>query len=210
MGGARRPPAARRALGSSAREIREESPVSVEYLIRDARVTDVERITTLQDAAAAPAAPSARTPLPGVDLLRQLVYLPQAVVLVAELRRTVVGAVVLALRPSVSRGGFVASVDLLVVDEGYERSGVLDALINQALRSARNKGCVMVEAEAPADPAERSLWEGHGFVQAAARVERLLASNVPTGAASDSNPAERAPANTERAPATSNTDRRLA
>ena len=39
------------------------------------------------------------------DLLRQLIYLPNAAVLVADARRVIVGAAVLALRPSVSGGG---------------------------------------------------------------------------------------------------------
>ena len=46
--------------------------------------------------------------------LRQLVYLPQASVVVAELNRTVIGVAILALRPSVRAGGFVGTVDLLV------------------------------------------------------------------------------------------------
>jgi GNAT superfamily N-acetyltransferase len=159
----------------------EELSAAVEYEVRDARITDVERINVLRRAVSG--APNAQgTPLRGVDLLRQLVYLPQAVVLVASARRLVVGAVVLALRPSVRHGGFVATVDLLVVDPEYERFGVIESLIREALKSVRNKGCVVVEAEQPEDTAERTLWEGYGFSEAGARLERVLAP-MPAGRA---------------------------
>ncbi len=152
----------------------EELPATVEYQVRDARITDVERINALRRAGSAGQnAPT--SPLGGVDLLRQLVYLPQAVVLVASARRLVVGAVVLALRPSVRHGGFVATVDILVVDQESDRPGVIASLITEALKSARNKGCVVMEAEQPEDLAERALWEGYGFAEAAARLERVLA-----------------------------------
>ena len=149
---------------------------AVEYQIRDARVTDVERITALYDAIAGSDQRRARTPLGSSDLLRQLVYLPQAVVLVADARRMIVGAVVLALRPSVRHGGFVATVDLLAVDEGYERSGVVESLVAQALRSARNKGCVVVEVARPDDPDEQALLAGYGFTEAPQRLECALAA----------------------------------
>jgi ribosomal protein S18 acetylase RimI-like enzyme len=148
----------------------------VEYQIRDARITDVDRISGLYDAVSGSPTGPQRTPLGGTDLLRQLVYLPQAVVLVADARRMIVGAVVLALRPSVRYGGFVATFDLLAVDEGYERSGVIEALVTQALRSARNKGCVVVEAARPEDPDERALLEGYGFTEAPQLLERALAT----------------------------------
>jgi ribosomal protein S18 acetylase RimI-like enzyme len=154
----------------------------VEYQIRDARVTDVERITALYDAIGGTDRRAVRTPLGSSDLLRQLVYLPQAVVLVADARRMIVGAVVLALRPSVRHGGFVATVDLLAVDEGYERSGVVQSLVAQALRSARNKGCVIVEAAIPDDPDERALLEGYGFTEAPPLLEHAFASTPAASA----------------------------
>lgn len=122
--------------------------------------------------------PGERTPLGPADLLRQLVYLPSAVVLVADVRRQIVGAVVLALRPSVRRGGYVATVDLLVIDPEYELTGVMDALVNEAMRSARNKGCVMVEAW-PAAPGDRARWQSYGFVDAGPRLERSLGAASP-------------------------------
>jgi ribosomal protein S18 acetylase RimI-like enzyme len=144
----------------------------VEFQVRDARITDVERITAMHEAGGSPRADD-RTPLASGDLLRQLVYLPQAVVLVADARRRIVGAVVLALRPSVSEGGFIATVDMLEVDPEYELAGVRDSLVSEALRSARNKGCVLVEA-IPADPAEQARWQSYGFQQAGLRLERSL------------------------------------
>ncbi len=116
--------------------------------MRDARITDVGRIAALL--AAPSAQPAAAMSASGTDLLRQLIYLPNAAVLVADARRVIVGAAVLALRPSVAAGGMVGTVDLLVVDPAYEGAGVVDSLLGEALRSARNKGCVAVEAVPPA------------------------------------------------------------
>jgi len=154
----------------------------VDYQVRDARITDVERIHALAEAAALLRPGEARAPLGGLDLLRQLVYLPNAAVLVADARRTIVGAAVLALRPSVVEGGMVGTIDLLVVDPAHAASGVADSLLNEALRSARNKGCVSVEAAPPTDPAERARWIGHDFVDAGPRIVRDLA---PAGATRD-------------------------
>jgi N-acetylglutamate synthase-like GNAT family acetyltransferase len=151
----------------------------VEYQVRDARITDVERIHALVEAAAIAPADAARATLGAVDLLRQLVYLPNAVVLVADSRRTIVGAAVLALRPSVLEGGMVGTIDLLVVDAAFDGAGVTDSLLSEVLRSARNKGCVSVEATPPADPAQRARWTGHAFVEAGPRIVRDLA---PAGA----------------------------
>jgi N-acetylglutamate synthase-like GNAT family acetyltransferase len=152
----------------------------VEYQVRDARITDAERITALLEAAAATRGVSRGGPLDATDLLRQLVYLPNAVVHVADARRRVVGAAVLALRPSVAQGGMVGSVDALAVDPEYESAGVADSLLEEVLRSARNKGCVAVEADGPEDAAQRARWEGHGFTGAGSRIVRGLA---PAGAA---------------------------
>ena len=89
----------------------------------------------------------------GADLLRQLVYLPQASIFVAESQRHVVGRAVLALQPSVRAGGFVGTIDLLVVDPTTMRIRVADALI-EVVRSASNKGCTLVEAARPDDEAQ--------------------------------------------------------
>ncbi len=120
-------------------------------------------------AEAAPAASAAA--IEGADLLRQLVYLPQASVLVVETLRTMVGVAVLALHPSVRAGGYVGTIDLLAVDERHDADRVAGLLLGELLRSARNKGCAVVETAAPADNAAPTAWERHGFRPAGPRIE---------------------------------------
>jgi len=142
--------------------------LGVEYQVRAARITDVERIVALV-AAAAPAASAATSE--GADLLRQLVYLPQASVLVVESLRTLVGVAILALRPSVRAGGSVGTIDLLAVDGHHDADRVAGLLLGELLRSARNKGCAVVETTAPADGEAPTAWERHGFRPAGPRIE---------------------------------------
>jgi GNAT superfamily N-acetyltransferase len=146
----------------------------VEYQIRPARITDIERLVAL---AGGPVRASAGAgSMDSADLLRQLVYLPQASIFIAEARREVVGGAVLALRPSVAAGGFVGAVDFIVVDPDYDADRVTDALLEEVLRSARNKGCSVVEANLPEDPAERTRLERHGFVESGPRAECRVAA----------------------------------
>jgi hypothetical protein len=145
----------------------------VEYLVRTARITDIDRLVALSDDVIGA---SGSGTLDAGDLLRQLVYLPQASIFVAEVRRDVVGGAVLALRPSVRAGGFVGTVDILVVDPGHDVERVTDALLEEVIRSAHNKGCTVVEAALPEDPAERTRWARHGFIETGPRTERLLAA----------------------------------
>jgi hypothetical protein len=132
----------------------------VDYRVRAARITDVDRLVALSGDRL-----PARSPghLDAADLLRQLVFLPHATILVAERRRDIVGGAVLAIRPSVRAGGYIGTIDLLVVDPTSEVDEVTDALIEEALRSAANKGCASVEAPQPGDPAEQTRWERQGF-----------------------------------------------
>ena len=147
----------------------------MEYQVRAARITDVERIVALVTASA-PAVSAAA--IEGADLLRQLVYLPQASVLVVEALRTMVGVAVLALRPSVQAGGFVGTIDLLAIDQRHDADRVAGLLLTELLRSARNKGCAVVEAASPADAAP-GAWERHGFRPAGPRIEcRMKADRV--------------------------------
>jgi predicted N-acetyltransferase YhbS len=146
----------------------------VEYLVRTARITDIDRLVALSDGAVRSSGGAGG--LNSADLLRQLVYLPQASIFVAEVRREVVGGAVLALRPSVQAGGFVGTVDLLVVDPDHDADRVTDALIEEVIRSAQNKGCSIVEAALPEDPAERTRWDRHGFTQSGPRTERQVAA----------------------------------
>ncbi|HSW42683.1 MAG TPA: GNAT family N-acetyltransferase [Patescibacteria group bacterium] len=148
----------------------------MEYQVRAARITDVERIVALATASV-PAVSAAA--IEGADLLRQLVYLPQASVLVVETLRTMVGVAVLALRPSVQAGGFVGTIDLLAIDERHDADRVAGLLLAELLRSARNKGCAVVEMAAPADGAMPAAWERHGFRPAGPRIEhRIRADRV--------------------------------
>jgi GNAT superfamily N-acetyltransferase len=146
----------------------------VEYLIRPARITDIERLVALSGGSVRAATSGGS--MDSGDLLRQLVYLPQASIFIAEARREVVGGAVLALRPSVRAGGFVGAVDFVVVDPDHDTGRVTDALLEEILRSARNKGCSVVEAALPDDPEERSRLERHGFVEAGPRAECRVAA----------------------------------
>jgi predicted N-acetyltransferase YhbS len=142
----------------------------VEYLVRAARVTDIDRLVALSDDVLRVDRDAGT--LDAADLLRQLVYLPQASIFVAETQRSVVGGAVLALRPSVRAGGFVGTIDLLVVDPDHDADRVTDALLEEAIRSASNKGCAVVEAARPEDPAALARWVAQGFSPAGLRLQR--------------------------------------
>jgi N-acetylglutamate synthase-like GNAT family acetyltransferase len=140
----------------------------VEVQLRDARLTDIDRVINLLERA------DQRWTLEqlndAADVLRQMVYLPNTSLLVALDGRMLVGVAVLALRPSVVAGGLVGAVDLLVVEPGHENEGVVEALLNELIRSARNKGCVVLEGNIPVEPAELARWEAVGFAEAGPRL----------------------------------------
>jgi ribosomal protein S18 acetylase RimI-like enzyme len=146
----------------------------VEYLVRTARITDIDRLVALS--ASSGVASGGASPMDSADLLRQLVYLPQASIFVAEARREVVGGAVLALRPSVRSGGYVGTVDLLVVDPDHDANRIEDALIDELVRSASNKGCTVVEAARPDDVGEQGRWERHGFSESGPLMEKQVAA----------------------------------
>ena len=146
----------------------------MEYLVRAARVTDIERVVALSDAALEIA--RAESPLGAADLMRQLVYLPQASIVVAETQRVVVGGAVLALRPSVRAGGYVGTIDLLVVDPEHDSDRITEALLEELLRSASNKGCSIVEAERPDDADAFARWARMGFGESGPRIQRTVAA----------------------------------
>jgi GNAT superfamily N-acetyltransferase len=146
----------------------------VEYLVRTARITDIDRLVALSVASSRLTRDEG--PLDPTSLLRQLVYLPQASVLVAEARRDLVGGAVLALRPSVRAGGYVGTVDFLVVDPEHDVERISAALIGELLRSAGNKGCTVVEAGRPKNQTERTSWEQQGFRPAGPLMERAVAA----------------------------------
>jgi N-acetylglutamate synthase-like GNAT family acetyltransferase len=140
----------------------------VEVQLRDARLTDIDRVIGLIERA------DARWTLERLDsaaeVLRQMVYLPNSTLLVALDGRMLVGVAVLSLRPSVTAGGLVGTVDLLAVEPANERDGVVEALLEELMRSARNKGCVVLEADVPTDTGELSRWEAQGFSEAGPRL----------------------------------------
>jgi GNAT superfamily N-acetyltransferase len=146
----------------------------VEYLVRAARITDIDRLVALSDQALR--MDHGASPLDAADLLRQLVYLPQASIFVAEARRIVVGGAVLALRPSVRASGFVGTIDFVVVDPDYDADRVTEALLEEAIRSASNKGCTLVEAISPDDPADLHRWTSQGFIPSGPRIQRSVAA----------------------------------
>lgn len=143
----------------------------VEYQIRQARITDVDRLAGIGQAAmSGPGSGS----LDAADLLRQLVYLPNASLLVAESRREIVGGALLVLRPSVTAGGYVGTMDFLVVAPDHDADRVTRALVDELLRSAGNKGCSTVEAGQPSDPASLARLERAGFALAGPVLRRPL------------------------------------
>jgi ribosomal protein S18 acetylase RimI-like enzyme len=146
----------------------------VEYLVRPARITDIDRLVALSDADLRVGQEA--SPLDAADLLRQLVYLPQASIFVAETQRHVVGGAVLALRPSVRAGGFVGTIDLLVIDPNHDTDRVADALLEELVRSASNKGCTLVEAARPDDQAALGRGGGRGGSPARPRIQKTVAA----------------------------------
>ncbi len=150
----------------------------MEYLVRQARITDVDRLFAL--CVEMGVAPGPGTPLDAVGLLRQLVYMPNASVFVAESGHQIVGGTVLGLRPSVRSGGFIGTVDVLVVARGHSLDRVADPLIEEVMNSARRKGCPAVEITLTDDPAMRACWVRHGFAPAAANTYRVeIAAKAP-------------------------------
>lgn len=140
----------------------------MEVQLRDARLTDIDRVIGLIERA------DDRWTLEqlddAADVLRQMVYLPNATILVALDGRMLVGVAVLALRPSVTAGGLVGMVDLLAIEPGAENDGVLEALLQELMRSARNKGCVALEGSVPSDQTELTRWGAQGFIEAGPRL----------------------------------------
>ncbi len=141
----------------------------MEYTIRPARITDIDRLAAIGRSAMTA---SVRGSLDAADLLRQCVYLPHASVLVAEARRELVGGALLVLRPSVTAGGYVGAVDFLVVAPDHDTDRVTESLLEELLRSASNKGCSTVEASVPSDPADLARLERAGFAPAGVTLRR--------------------------------------
>lgn len=144
--------------------------------VREARLTDIDRIIGLLERADARWTVEKLTD--AADVLRQLVYLANATLIVALDGRMLLGVAVLALRPSVSAAGLVGAIDLLAVEPGHEPDGVVEALLGDLQRQARNKGCVVLEGNAPEDPNELARWGSMGFSEAGPRLQCPLVRTV--------------------------------
>jgi hypothetical protein len=155
----------------------------VQYLVRSARLTDVDAaLRILMRDASGPGEQR-----DDADRLRSLLFLPAATVVVAEAERQLVGVGVLSIRPSVRGGPFVGVIDELGTvgggtgDDGEAGVGtspgpleVGRSIIEQLLTSARNKGCVRVEIADPLASAEPELLSSAGFVQGGALMSRTI------------------------------------
>jgi hypothetical protein len=135
----------------------------VEYLVRPARITDVDRLYALF--AEKDAVPGGDSPLDAISLLRQLVYLPAASVVLVEGNHQILGGAVLGLRPSVKSGGYVGTIDVIVVGKVPEDEKIADLLIEEMLHSARRKACTSVEVMLTPDAEYLSNWHVHGFAK---------------------------------------------
>jgi N-acetylglutamate synthase-like GNAT family acetyltransferase len=148
----------------------------VELQVRNARITDVDGITSLL--AGMSGHDASRGSETDADLLRSLIYLPNATVIVAADGRRVIAAAVLALRPSVFHGGHVGTIDLIAVDADADGESLTATLLPELVRSARNKGCVRVEVDTTAAGASR--WVKRGFKPEPPRLAVEITSGVGT------------------------------
>ena len=146
----------------------------MEVHVRSARMTDLSaavRLLAHGDADADPGHDDA-------EFLRNLLFIPSATVVVAEVERRVVGVGVLSIRPSVRSGPFVGVIDELgLATDGLaaaERRSVADDLVEHLASSARNKGCTRVEVTEPLASAEPSLWKRHRFASRGRTLGRPL------------------------------------
>ncbi len=152
----------------------------MEYLVRQAKITDIDRLYAL--CADKGMTPGGNAPIDAIGLMRQLVYLPNASVALVETGRQLAGGAVLGLRPSIRAGGFVGTVDLLVVADGFDGPKVADLLIEEMLHSARRKGCTSVEVMLTPDSEFYSSWQDHGFSKSATNIYRAaVAVRATTG-----------------------------
>ena len=148
----------------------------MEAVVRDARLTDIDRVTGLMERA--DARWSSQKLTNAADVLRQIIYLPNAALLVCLDGRSVIGASVLSLRPSVAAGGLVGTIDLLAVEPGLELDGVAEALLRELVRQARNKGCAVLEGEVPTEANELAGWEQAGFTESGPLMRLPLARST--------------------------------
>ena len=140
----------------------------MEYVVRPAKITDIDRLYAL--CADKGMTPGGNAPIDAIGLMRQLVYLPNASVALVEVGRQLAGGAVLGLRPSIRVGGFVGTVDLLVTADGFDGPKVADLLIEEMLHSARRKGCSSVEVMLTPESEYFAGWQDHGFSKSATNI----------------------------------------
>jgi hypothetical protein len=137
----------------------------VEVHVRSARLTDLDAALRLV-AGGTDDDVSARQD--AADYLRNLLFVPSATVVVAEVERRVVGVGVLSIRPSVRSGPFVGVIDELGIAQppaldAADTRRASDEIVEHLATSARNKGCTRLEVSEPLASAEPSLWKRHRF-----------------------------------------------
>jgi hypothetical protein len=135
----------------------------MEVHVRSARLTDLDAaVRILAQRGADPSAERSEA-----DFLRNLLFVPSATVVVAEVDRRVAGVGVLSIRPSVRSGPFVGVIDELGLGgtslDAADRRTVADGIVEHLAASARNKGCTRVEVAEPLASAEPSLWKRMKF-----------------------------------------------
>ena len=115
-------------------------------------------------------------PIPAVDELADAALRgdPEAVVVVGTLDDAVVGFVLADLTTS-QRCGRVATIVALWVTPEARGVGVGEAMMNETVMWAQERGCSELDAEAlPGDRGTKNFFESHGMVARKISVSRLL------------------------------------
>jgi hypothetical protein len=152
----------------------------VEVHVRSARLTDLDAAVRLL-AGGDPEAANERQD--AADYLRNLLFVPSATVVVAEVERRVVGVGVLAIRPSVRSGPFVGVIGELGTAQppaldAADRRRASDDIVEHLATSARNKGCARLEVTEPLASAEPSLWKRHRFASRGRTLSRPVGRSI--------------------------------
>ena len=144
----------------------------MEVFVRNARLTDLTAAVRLL------ARDDETDGRDDADFLRNLLFIPSATVVVAEVERRVVGVGVISIRPSVRSGPFVGVIDELGIAadalDAADRRTVADDLVEHLAASARNKGCTRVEVSEPLASAEPSLWKRQRFASRGRTLGRTI------------------------------------
>ena len=136
----------------------------MEYTIRPARITDIDRLAAIgrarDDRVGSPARSTPRTCFGSVSTCRTRAC--------SSPRRdgsSWAGRCSSCVRRSPPAATW-ATVDFLVVAPDHDADRVTESLLEELLRSASNKGCSTVEAAEPSDPADLARLERAGFAAA--------------------------------------------